>query len=464
MIVRVVVAAADAETRTRVSRLLSGDGALVTTTTSVSRLLSSDKLNAADLVVAAIGSDARRERVRSVTTLRDPPDLVILADGTPSDEAELVTAGAAAVLSSRLSDDELKAALAALVVRSGRRGDLASRAEVVAGESEARSESMLELLELADRVADGDSSILILGETGAGKEWLARRVHDSSVRASGPFVAVNCAAIPEGLAESELFGHVRGAFTGAVRSRRGHFEMAHGGTLFLDEVSELSPAVQVRLLRALQDRSFQPVGSERPITVDLRVIAATNQSLIDGVEQGTFRKDLYYRLAVVTLSVPPLRDRADDVPRLVDHYLTYFARRLGRRKPTPSPAANAALAEYAWPGNIRELINVVERAVLLGATDTLTLADLPLEVSAPEGDAAGQDVVLLPPRSGGRAARAEGGTWKAAVAEFELAYLTGLLDAADGRLDEAAKRAGMSPRTLYNKMQRHGLRKENFRS
>lgn len=316
-------------------------------------------------------------------------------------------------------------------------------------------EGMKGVLEIADRVARGRSSVLVLGETGAGKEWLARRIHDRSGR-GGPFVAVNCAAIPDGLAESELFGHVRGAFTGAVRNRRGHFELADLGTLFLDEVADLTQSTQVRLLRALQDRVVQPVGSEQHVPVDVRVIAATNRSLADAVHRGDFRKDLYYRIAVVTLDVPPLRDRPGDIRDLAEHWVAELAAELGRPTPRIDASAWACLLGYTWPGNIRELMNVLERASLLDVDGVISEDDLPVSVIDAVGG--GAIVETVPhERLPYDVARS------AALSSFEVRYLSELLEYVKGRVGEAARVSGMSPRSLYNKMRQYGLRKEDFR-
>ena len=229
-----------------------------------------------------------------------------------------------------------------------------------------KSRAMQELVRMARRVAAADSTVFLLGETGSGKERLARAIHAASPRREAPFVAVNCAALPESLLESELFGHERGAFTGATRSRRGHFELAHGGTLFLDEIAEMAPPLQGKLLRTLQERRIQRLGSERSLAVDVRILTATSRDVAAEMERDAFRRDLYYRLAVVTLTVPPLRERLEDLPDLVENILETLGRRLGRVGVAVSGGAMAALAGYRWPGNVRELRNAIERAVLLG--------------------------------------------------------------------------------------------------
>ncbi len=244
----------------------------------------------------------------------------------------------------------------------------------------ARSEAMRKVVELARRVAQVDSTVLLAGESGVGKERLARLLHDESARAGGPFVAVNCGAVPETLLESELFGHARGAFTGAVGDRPGLFEAAHGGTLFLDEVGEIAPAMQVKLLRALQERKVRRVGENAERRVDARIVAATNRPLEDDVATGRFRRDLYYRLRVVEIRVPPLRERPEDVLPLARLLLDAASRRLGRHVSGLTPAAADVLRRYAWPGNVREIENALERAVALADGERVDVVDLPEEV------------------------------------------------------------------------------------
>jgi len=317
---------------------------------------------------------------------------------------------------------------------------------------------MNRLLATARRVARADSSLLVLGETGVGKEWLARAIHAESARSEGPFVAVNCAAVPETLLESELFGHEKGAFTGSVRARRGHFELAHGGTLFLDEVAEAPPHIQAKLLRVLQDRRIQRIGAERELEVDVRLVAATNRDPAAEIAAARLRPDLYYRLSVVVLRLPPLRERREDIPVLARSYLERFRRRLGREIEAVDDAALDALLRYDWPGNVRELINVMERAVLLCSGPRVGLADLPDEIARAAGP---------PPRAS--AAPTTGATRplrearRDVVTAFERAYLAEALRAAGGRVGEAAQRAGITSRALYTKMRQLGLDKDDFR-
>ncbi|GAB4339415.1 MAG: sigma-54 dependent transcriptional regulator [Desulfobulbaceae bacterium] len=259
-----------------------------------------------------------------------------------------------------------------------------------ADDMETANPAMQELLATALRVAESDATVLITGESGTGKEVLARLIHRHSPRSSEPFVAVNCAAIPENLVESELFGHTRGSFTGAVKSRKGRFQSAHHGTLFLDEIGDLPPEIQVKLLRALQERKVEPLGSDRSEEVDVRIIAATNRDLEQETRSGGFREDLFYRLSVIPLHLPPLRDRREDIPGLVRHFL----RRNNATGVTLSPDALEKLASYHWPGNIRELQNVVERSVILRSSDRIDADDIQLPDPTP---AAARDPFHIPP-------------------------------------------------------------------
>jgi len=234
--------------------------------------------------------------------------------------------------------------------------------------------------ELIRRVAGTDATVLIEGESGTGKELVARAIHNSSLRAGGPFVAINCAAITESLLESELFGHEKGAFTGATSQKKGKLEVANGGTLFLDEIGEFALALQAKLLRVLQEREFERIGATRPLKVDIRLIAATNRTLLKAVEAGTFRRDLYYRLNVVTVTLPPLRDRVEDIPLLADHFVAKVSRRCRIRPKPVSPEARACLISYDWPGNVRELEHAIERAMVLGAAESILPEDLPEEI------------------------------------------------------------------------------------
>jgi two-component system NtrC family response regulator len=248
-----------------------------------------------------------------------------------------------------------------------------------------RSRAMEDIISRAERVAETKSTVLITGETGTGKELVARAIHDRSAQRDMPLIKVNCAAIPESLLESELFGHVRGAFTGATTTKKGKFALADGGSIFLDEIGTMSPALQSKLLRVLQEREFEPLGAERTERVDVRVIAATNRDLRQMVAEGRFQEDLFYRLNVIPIELPPLRERRDDIPALVEHFVKKHAQRIGRRIERIDDSALAALQQYDWPGNVRELENTIERAVVLSTGPVLTTRSISvLGATAPQ--------------------------------------------------------------------------------
>jgi DNA-binding NtrC family response regulator len=333
---------------------------------------------------------------------------------------------------------ELKAANRATIRRNQERFTLRN---IVAA-----SAPMQEVFELVRSVAGLDTTVLIHGETGVGKELLARSIHFTGARRDKPFVAVNCAAIPEELFESELFGFRKGAFTGASETRRGLFQMAHGGTLLLDEVGEMPLPLQSKLLRVIEDKRLTPIGSDRVVEVDVRFIATTNKDLQAEVDRGAFRRDLFYRLSVMPVRVPPLRERTDDVPRLARHFLDASARRSKKPVREIAPAAMQALCAYAWPGNVRELENVIERAVIVAKGDTITDVE-PFLTGG--GDARGPLDLGLPFRE----AKAR------VVEEFERAYVTGVLEAHGGKLTAAARHADMDPKNFHEKLTRYGLRR-----
>jgi len=297
----------------------------------------------------------------------------------------------------------------------------------------ANSAPMKEVLDLVRKVMDSPSSLLIYGESGTGKELIARAVHVNSARRDRPFIAVNCSAIPETLLESEFFGHVRGAFTGAVARKKGLFEAADGGSIFLDEVEAMSPGLQAKLLRVLQDGRFHKIGSTSPSTVDVRVIAATNRDLEQAVREGRFREDLYYRLNVIRVDLPPLRDRAEDIPLLARHFLHKTARRAGRNIRRISDEAMAVLVDYDWPGNVRQLENAMERAVTVAESDEIGIFDLPAEVSSGNG-------------------RSDRG-WR--LESVERAHIMKVLNITGGNKRKAARLLGIDHSTLWRKLRRY---------
>jgi DNA-binding NtrC family response regulator len=301
----------------------------------------------------------------------------------------------------------------------------------------ARSQAMRDVLELAGRVAPLDTTVLVYGESGTGKEFIVRMIHDQSPRAAAPFVSINCAALTETLLESELFGHVRGAFTGAVRDKAGLFEVAGSGTIFLDEIGEIAPTVQAKLLRALQEREIRRVGAERSIKVHARVVAATNRDLRSAVEAGTFREDLYFRLGAFIITVPPLRDRREDIPPLVHHFLVRAASRMKKEVSSVSPEAMTALMHYRWPGNVRELEHAVERAVILANNPNIRVRDLPPEVTQKSRARAGDDTLDLQ--------------------EQERLSIERALERFGGNRRKAADALNISTVTLWRKMKQFGI-------
>jgi len=323
------------------------------------------------------------------------------------------------------------------------------------------SPALLELLRRVGHVAPTDSSVLIYGETGTGKELIARAIHDRSARKNRPLVKVNCSAISAGLVESELFGHVKGAFTGAIERRIGRFELADGGTLFLDEVGELPLETQVKLLRVLQEREFEPVGSNRSVRVDVRIIAATNRNLQESISAGKFRSDLFYRLNVFPLEVPPLRERRPDIPQLAMFFLSRYSRNLGKRMEGISAAATERFKSYSWPGNVRELQNVIERALILSHGPILELDPELASVSAPE---------VLPDAPSEAAAETRPGgpslSMLPTLEEVERAHISAVLQQTRGVIEGAngaAKTLGMHPNTLRHRMEKLGIKRSAHR-
>ena len=301
-------------------------------------------------------------------------------------------------------------------------------------------------LGLVRKVASSRSTALVTGETGTGKELVAGMIHGLSARADGPFIKVNCAALPETLLESELFGHERGAFTGADRTRIGRFEQAHGGTLFLDEIGDMAPSTQAKLLRVLQDREFTRLGGSRPLRVDVRIVAATNRDLEREMHAGRFREDLFYRLNVIRIAMPPLRERPDDVETLAAHFADHFAREMGRVERRLSAAALARLRAHGWPGNVRELRNVIERAVLLAEGERIEVSDIDV-ADAPERDAAADD----------------GAPRGLSIREVERSLVLAALARAGFVQKDAAELLGVSRRKLNYMVQRMGITHPSWR-
>ena len=341
-----------------------------------------------NLMPETTGLELIRELASSTTETERPQIVLMTAHASVESAVEAMKLGALDYLQKPFEIDELlvvvRRALETERLRTDNRYLLAEREEEfnhygIVG----RSRVMQEVIQKAELVAESRSTVLVTGETGTGKEMVARAIHDRSAQRARPLIKVNCAAIPETLLESELFGHVRGAFTGAVASKKGKFALADGGTIFLDEIGTMIPALQAKLLRVLQEREFEPLGSERTERVDVRVIAATNRDLRQLVAEGKFQEDLYYRLNVIPIDIPPLRDRREDIPVLVDHFVRKHAQRVGRLFERVEERVVATLQAYDWPGNVRELENTIERAVVLSRGPVLTAQALSMPGLAP---------------------------------------------------------------------------------
>jgi two-component system response regulator GlrR len=369
------------------------------------------------------------------------PVIILTAHGSIPNAVEAMQRGAFGYLTKPFDDKELKAKIEEGLSPQRMRGEiqrLKSLVNELYGMENivARSPGMQRLLQQVVQVADSDATILLFGETGTGKEVFARVIHSNSRRSKGPFVALNCAAIPETLFESELFGHVRGAFTNAHGAKRGLFQSANGGTLFLDEIGEMPLSMQVKLLRAVQEREVREVGSELSSKIDVRIIAATNKDLGEAVKNGSFRNDLYYRISVVPLFIPPLRDRRDDIPLLAQQFLTSSAKRANKGLRGFTPAALNRLVTHPWPGNVRELENVVEKAAVMTRQDMITPDLLPSMGSSP-------DSPLKPLTE--------------AKEEFEKTYLKNVLQLTGGNISRAAQFAGRYRADFYKMLKKYGL-------
>lgn len=370
------------------------------------------------------------------------PLILLTAHGTIPDAVEATARGVFGYLTKPFDGKDLleKVAQAVAIAADAPApadGDPAWRAGIVSG-----SARMAELLAEAQLVARSDASVLITGESGTGKELLAQAIHRASRRAAKPFIAVNCSAIPEALLESELFGHVKGAFTGAVANHPGLCVAADGGTLFLDEIGDMPPALQVKLLRMLQERSVRPVGATQSVPVDLRVMSATHRDLDAAMAEGQFREDLYYRLNVVSLHLPTLAERREDIPLLANHFLDRLGAKYAKRLNGFAPDAMKALATAAWPGNVRQLHNVVEQVCALTTTPLISLALVQRALRVPQ---------------------VEVQSFAQARERFEREYLVGLLKLTDGNVADAARLADRNRTEFYRLLQKHGLTAGQFR-
>jgi DNA-binding NtrC family response regulator len=444
--------------RRALERILVRSGCTVSAARDAQEAMSIVAAQPADLVLC----DVKMPGVNGIELVRqirdfdpDLPCIVITGYGTAENSVEALRAGAYWYLQKPFDQGSLDV-VRRLVEQAIEHGRLKAenrrlhhqlreryRFENIVGQSP----GLRRVLELVEKVADTDATVLVRGESGTGKELIARSIHYNSRRADRMFVTVNCGAIPEELLESELFGHVRGAFTNAVSHREGRFSLAHGGTIFLDEIGDMSPNLQVKLLRVLQDRTFEPVGSSKTTSVNVRVVAATHQDLELAIKERRFREDLFYRLNVIPIEVPALRERREDIPLLVQHFLDVANQEQAKRIDGISPAALQQLVSYAWPGNVRELENLIERLVILKGEGEIGPEDLP----PPVGHGAGPHVADVPPIP-------EGGLdFNDVVGRYETDLILQALEQTHWNKNRAAQLLGLNRTTLIEKIKKKGL-------
>ncbi|EJL76969.1 sigma 54-interacting transcriptional regulator [Variovorax sp. Varisp85] len=444
---RLLVVDDDPDMLRLLSMRLSSAGYQVTAVTSAETALTQLEIEHPQLVLSDVrlpGRDGLQlfDEIRK----RHPslPVILLTAHGTIPDAVEATARGVFTYLTKPYDGRELldkiaqALALGAPATTPSKAGDDSWRSEIVS-----RSNRMAELLAEARMVAKSDASVLLRGDSGAGKEMLARAIHKASARADKPFVAVNCGAIPEALLESELFGHMKGAFTDAHANHKGLFQQADGGTLLLDEIGDMPPALQVKLLRVLQERAVRPLGASQSIQVDVRIVSATHRDLDAAMEAGQFREDLYYRLNVVTLTLPPLSARREDIPLLANHFLQRLSTKYGKRLSGFAPEALKALTTAAWPGNVRQLFNVVEQVCALSSSPLIPLALVQRALRVPT---------------------VEVQTYAEAKQRFERDYLVGLLKLTDGNVADAARLADRNRTEFYRLLQKHELTPGHFKA
>jgi DNA-binding NtrC family response regulator len=449
--VNILVVDDDRDTRELLREVLSEEGYNVVTSSSGEEALQVGKQECFDLIISdmKLGPDlSGLDVLRAYKTLQPESEVILItAFGTMETAIEALKGGAFDYLSKPFKIDELLVQVGRALenrnlIRENRALKRQLGSQVQLSSLVGRSPAMLEVYKKIAMVSDSRSTVLIYGESGTGKELVAKAIHHNGPRTNQRFLAVNCGALTESLLESELFGHVRGSFTGAFGNTRGIFEEASGGTVFLDEVAEMSPALQVKLLRTLEEQEVRRVGSNRPILIDVRIIAASNRNLAERVEQGKFRQDLYYRLRVIEIALPPLRERTEDVPLLVEHFLKKLEHERGRMF-SVTPQALSVLVSYAWPGNVRELENALEAAVALTRAGVLTPEDLPPKVRAEFHDASRlEDLYANLP----------------SLEELERRYLAHVLRMTRENKTRTAGILGISRKTLYRMAERFKLR------
>ncbi len=445
---RLLVVDDDPDMLRLLSMRLNSAGYQVTAVTSAESALNQLEIEHPQLVLSDVRLPGRDGLALFDEIRKNHPTLPVIlltAHGTIPDAVEATARGVFTYLTKPYDARELLEKISqALALGSpapmpgGTGGDDSWRSEIVS-----RSSRMAELLAEAQMVAKSDASVLLRGDSGAGKELLARAIHKASSRANKPFVAVNCGAIPEALLESELFGHMKGAFTDAVANHKGLFQQADGGTLLLDEIGDMPPALQVKLLRVLQERAVRPVGAAQSIAVDVRIVSATHRDLDAAMEAGQFREDLYYRLNVVTLTLPPLSARREDIPLLANHFLQRLSTKYGKRLSGFAPEALKALTTASWPGNVRQLFNVVEQVCALSSSPLIPLALVQRALRVPS---------------------VEVQTYADAKQRFERDYLVGLLKLTDGNVADAARLADRNRTEFYRLLQKHELTPGHFKA
>jgi DNA-binding NtrC family response regulator len=430
--------------------MLAREGFAVDTTTSGVQGISLLKDKNYDLVIADLQMPEMTgiEVLKEVKSFKAGQEFIVMTAFASVDTAiEAMKQGAADYITKPFKIDEIKLAIDKSIHR---RALVAENCELKKQLQESSSfdkfigtsEPVVKLKKLASRVAGSDSTVLIRGESGTGKDLIARAIHLHSPRCNGPFVTINCAALPETLLESELFGHRKGSFTGAIKDKDGLFKVAEGGTFFLDEIGNTSLAIQVKLLRVLEEKKITPVGQTQPIDVDVRLIAATNADLEADVKSNRFRPDLFYRLNVIPIDIPALRERVEDIPILVEYFISRFCEKGGQALKEISPEAMEVLTRFPWPGNVRQLENTIERAILLSRSDRLEKSDLPDKLSCSEPTPVVTDAVPSNPT----------------LESIEKAYIHFVLTQTGGKKSEAAKILGIDSSTLYRKLDRYDLK------
>ena len=434
--------------------MLAKEGYQVDAANSGQEGISLLKENNYDLVLADLNMPEMSgiDVLRDLKTFKHEQDLIVMTAYASVDSAiEAMKQGAVDYITKPFRIDEIKLAIEKIINRKRLIIENKTLKKQLQGDHSfdnfiGASEAVVMLKKLAKRVASSDSTVMIRGESGTGKDLIAKAIHHHSPRCAGPFVTINCAALPETLLESELFGHKKGSFTGAIKDKEGLFKAADGGTFFLDEVGNTSTAIQVKLLRVLEDKKVTPVGDTRPVEVDVRLIAATNCDLEEEVKMGRFRADLFYRLNVIPIFIPPLRERKEDIELLAGHFISVYCEKLNTTVKQVSEEAMNLLMTYHWPGNVRELENMIERAVLLNRTERLEVSDFPEKLQRPEQVPLVKETEAVTPT----------------LESIEKAYIHYVMSQTEGKKAEAAKILGIDTSTLYRKIERYDMREFSY--